>query len=710
MQEISIAIQNELLHQNSKLKNQLKAAEQQLDNMLIEKQACQQTIQEYTLIIKKKTTEAQTLQEKNHCLVSQEQELYSRIDELEDQLIKTTKTLKQKEQELKDRPEPVIEYRPSPIIQKPQSLPVIHSVVQIEEKECSECKQLLSKINELQAQITDMDVMLKKTQDQYEELMQESYVSLNSTMDQDAIGSLGLDFGSSVKSSPKSVKSSIGDILTDFNDRTPIKAHSEDVTPIKDHSSSTSNTKLESKSETTTPFETPRLQLRKVGSERRVSSVSFEKIPKVERRLSDGPVMWPRFERKDGKIILKDFDDRLKTNGDSQTEDKVEQNEFSPHKEATNTEDDSEIIHNKSNENEPETAKIIENTTYQALQQIESSAPQTEPLLSEINANIFTKLQPVQSNVTLNEASPIVSESEVNFGQVFQNVLGVSEQVCKIVDHLELCNSSIEKQLDLIPEDDGKDKNIENPTREICAEKSKSSPSIMPKPEKSAFKTPEKKANRSYSVQMKTPDRKDSGDTLNKRHSMMERHSIQLDDNFQKFNRNGNNPQLRFIKFDPYTPSIQWSKQIPNQNTKLKVAYVTGIEYGNIPTNRNYPPTNDYFILIQTSDRVIKIVPISWEIHEMWVKALKYILSSIKKHGGLREKVLLAREFCEEFSDSDDESVSDKPRNRIKTVDVEMESVMSPQMRKKTSRPAMKKFEFGFTPKKKFTEYFKVSK
>ncbi|KAJ3309055.1 hypothetical protein HDV04_000522 [Boothiomyces sp. JEL0838] len=783
MQEISIAIQNELLHQNSKLKNQLKTVEQQLDNMLIEKQSCQQTIQEYTLIIKKKTSEAQNLLEKNQVLINQEQELYSRIDELEKQLVNVSKLLKQKELELREKPEPIIEYRPKPTIQKQKSQPLIRSVIETEIKECSECIHLSAKINELQDQIMDMDLMLKKTQDQYEELMQESYVSLNSITDQDAIGNLGLDFGSSVNSSPKSLIS-IKETPPYPDEPNSVK-HDEsktqspdESTPVKENTpKNETKAKFESKSENNTPSQTPKL--RKLGSDKRIGSVSMEKIPSV-RRFSDGPVMWPRFERKDGKIILKEFDERLKASEELIGADKREcidmvdqSNDISIGKDQVES---TESIGKNQVESTESTGKDqVESTESAGKDQVESTDPKESNLENNkeikeipkeisgkkdeiemieiptatnnqidfreatptvIDANIFTKLQPVQSNVTLNEISPIQTESENYFGQVYQNVLGVSEQVSHMVNRLEETeNTKLES--DFKPE---------SKRSELAELKDDAaSPNALPKPDLSVFRTPEKKTNRSYSVQVKSPG-KESIDTLNKRFSVIERHSIQLDDNvfnlnihqitetpkqtsstsetssisaivyamqgswFQKFNRNGNNPQLRFIKFDPYTPSIQWSKQIPNQNTKLKVAYVTGIEYGNIPTNRNYPPTNDYFILIQTSDRVIKIVPISWEIHEMWVKALKYILSSIKKHGGLRERVLLAREFCEEFSDSDDESITDKPRNRIKTVDVEMESVMSPQMRRKTSRPALKKFEFGFTPKKKFTEFFKVSK
>ncbi|KAJ3269526.1 hypothetical protein HDV01_001330 [Terramyces sp. JEL0728] len=747
MEEISIAIQNELLYQNSKLKNQLKAVEQQLDNTLMEKQACQSTIQEYTLLIKKKSLETQSLSEKNQILINQEHELFGRINELEDQFGKQRKLLKQKERELQRKPETVIEYIPQPVIKEQ-----IISKIEIQEKECTECEHLHAQIAELQEQIIDMDSMLKKTQDRYEELMHENNFSF---LDQGA--ALGLDFRESPNSAADNTSRHGTEEATPVKQRnmerkeTPVKqTHLHENAVVKalemfdsKKSSAQKQIKQVSKSENNTPSETPKFLLRKIESESKFSSI--EKIPK-ERRFSDGPAMWPRFERKNGKIVIAEFGERMKVKEGQavDAENTVEHVDFP--NETQTVEEPKDIAQPMLLQTNEVTAKV--------------AVPELVPLVqkADIYSNtqghtVDIKLQPVQSNVTLNE-TPIETDSEIGFGQVYLNVLGVSEQVSKMVDQLEISKDEEEYRVrsNSVESDTSEPINISPASHTAEIDQTLKpfetySPKKMPKPEVSVFKTPERKANRSYSVRM-TPDRitndapgKKTAATPNK----YERHSIHLDDNvfldiqritetpkpasvisetssitaivyamqgswFQKFNRNGNNPQLRFIKFDPYTPSIQWSKQIPNQNTKLKVAYVTGIEYGNIPTNRNYPPTNEYFILIQTSDRVIKLVPISWEIHEVWVKAIKYILSSIKKHGGLREKVLLAREFCEEFSDSDDESV-DKPRNRIKTVDVEMESVMSPQMRRKTSRASMtKKFEFGFTPKKKFTEYFKVSK
>ena len=57
-----------------------------------------------------------------------------------------------------------------------------------------------------------------------------------------------------------------------------------------------------------------------------------------------------------------------------------------------------------------------------------------------------------------------------------------------------------------------------------------------------------------------------------------------------------------------------------------------GVQWMDAPKGpQNYPPTAENAIFIAISSRLIKLVPISWEIHDRWNSGLEFLLKKWKR-------------------------------------------------------------------------------
>ncbi|KAJ3195888.1 Protein tilB [Irineochytrium annulatum] len=90
---------------------------------------------------------------------------------------------------------------------------------------------------------------------------------------------------------------------------------------------------------------------------------------------------------------------------------------------------------------------------------------------------------------------------------------------------------------------------------------------------------------------------------------------------FQKYNRHGKNPKLRFFWVNPYTRFLNWAPAPLNQRRKgpTKTAYIEDVLWAEVPeTHKNYPPNVEHALTIKSDFRTIIIVPTSWSDHQTW--------------------------------------------------------------------------------------------
>ncbi|KAI8802467.1 meiotic cell cortex C-terminal pleckstrin homology-domain-containing protein [Cladochytrium replicatum] len=100
---------------------------------------------------------------------------------------------------------------------------------------------------------------------------------------------------------------------------------------------------------------------------------------------------------------------------------------------------------------------------------------------------------------------------------------------------------------------------------------------------------------------------------------------------FQKFNRNGKKPKMRYFWVHPYTRTLSWAPVPPSQGgTKqvTKSAPIDTFEAIEPPTpTPSFPPTPAHAINIHSQGRVIKLVPTTWSDRTKWVEGLTLMLS-----------------------------------------------------------------------------------
>jgi hypothetical protein len=86
-------------------------------------------------------------------------------------------------------------------------------------------------------------------------------------------------------------------------------------------------------------------------------------------------------------------------------------------------------------------------------------------------------------------------------------------------------------------------------------------------------------------------------------------------------------------------------------------------------TQSNVPPTNDNCLVIATNNRLIKLLPVSWEIHDQWIKGITFLLKRTKNQAPSAEQFKV---FQEDITDSEGEEVGDgttpKPAAKIELL------------------------------------------
>jgi hypothetical protein len=80
---------------------------------------------------------------------------------------------------------------------------------------------------------------------------------------------------------------------------------------------------------------------------------------------------------------------------------------------------------------------------------------------------------------------------------------------------------------------------------------------------------------------------------------------------------------------NPYKRLINWSDKPPSETSdKYKSAYFSAIQWRDPPkTKQNYPPKEPNSIYLATKARILKITPISWEIHNNWIDGIIFLLN-----------------------------------------------------------------------------------
>ncbi len=90
---------------------------------------------------------------------------------------------------------------------------------------------------------------------------------------------------------------------------------------------------------------------------------------------------------------------------------------------------------------------------------------------------------------------------------------------------------------------------------------------------------------------------------------------------------------------------------------KTRNAHIVAMQWKDSPlTQSNVPPTNDNCLVIATNNRLIKLLPVSWEIHDQWVKGITFLLKRTKNQAPSAEQFKV---FQENISDSEGEEADD---------------------------------------------------
>ncbi|KAJ1547718.1 hypothetical protein HK096_000730 [Nowakowskiella sp. JEL0078] len=98
---------------------------------------------------------------------------------------------------------------------------------------------------------------------------------------------------------------------------------------------------------------------------------------------------------------------------------------------------------------------------------------------------------------------------------------------------------------------------------------------------------------------------------------------------FQKYNRFGKHPQMRFVWVNPYSQTLLWAPNPPSQQKtrNVKTAYIESVHCPPAPDTKNLPPSTENYIMITTPDRFIKLVPLNWSDHAMWCEGLTLLVN-----------------------------------------------------------------------------------
>ncbi|KAI8923470.1 hypothetical protein BC831DRAFT_552118 [Entophlyctis helioformis] len=140
---------------------------------------------------------------------------------------------------------------------------------------------------------------------------------------------------------------------------------------------------------------------------------------------------------------------------------------------------------------------------------------------------------------------------------------------------------------------------------------------------------------------------------------------------FYKFDRFGRNAQMRFFRVIPETRTIMWTKRQPQMSlsksmwtnasqtaggapaspgimtpsaltgfarrtfskhaSDYKSAFIETIQFTDPPftTNKNFPPSSLNVIVIKTHNRLLHLVPLTWEDHEKWTQGIGHLIARL---------------------------------------------------------------------------------
>ncbi|KAI9208968.1 uncharacterized protein BJ171DRAFT_172266 [Polychytrium aggregatum] len=107
---------------------------------------------------------------------------------------------------------------------------------------------------------------------------------------------------------------------------------------------------------------------------------------------------------------------------------------------------------------------------------------------------------------------------------------------------------------------------------------------------------------------------------------------------FQKYNRHGKNPKLRYFWVNPFSRTLNWAVKPPSQGTQrlgAKTACIVSVSTPSDihltldgPQRRNFPPNINHAIRIETPYRDILLVPTNWFDYQQWVQGLRFLVEN----------------------------------------------------------------------------------
>lgn len=103
---------------------------------------------------------------------------------------------------------------------------------------------------------------------------------------------------------------------------------------------------------------------------------------------------------------------------------------------------------------------------------------------------------------------------------------------------------------------------------------------------------------------------------------------------------------------------MNWSESPPSEGPKsTRSAFISSVQWRDAPISRNYPPGFKNCILVLTGTRVITLQPMSWEIHDLWVQGLGFLLKRTKSRMHVSEQFKMVQEYQVESEEEEDAEV-----------------------------------------------------
>jgi hypothetical protein len=113
---------------------------------------------------------------------------------------------------------------------------------------------------------------------------------------------------------------------------------------------------------------------------------------------------------------------------------------------------------------------------------------------------------------------------------------------------------------------------------------------------------------------------------------------------------------------------LHWALQpvTENSNPKTKSAYIIAVQWRDAPlTPTNVPPSELNSLTIAAESRLIKLQPISWEIHDNWVKGISLLLKRTRSTIPLKDQFKMLQDYQNE---SDEDSKTPKSNSNVEVL------------------------------------------